>query len=285
MVSFWPDFSGFASITTSELAAVVHDHVPERRDIVGSGVVTASKIASNIENRVSAEIHFCHAERRRMTRTITAFGLAALCAVSLAACGKSSNVSSESANAGSAMSNAASGGTVLVKQGATFDGKLDKEISSNASKDGDTFTLTETDTMFKKNAALHGAMIEGHLAGVTAAGVGKKPGMTIVFDDIKMPDGTTAPINVQLMNVGAFDAKTHHWRTAGMMIAGAMAGHVAARAAGKSHGGLMGAAGGYLLSQQIKSDIDVKPGTMIEVKFLSDATSAAGSAAPAASPT
>ena len=222
---------------------------------------------------------------RPMKRSVTAILLAAVCAASLVACGKSSNVASESSNAGAAMSNAASGGTVLVKQGTTFDGKLDKEVSSKTAKDGDTFTLTEADTMVKKDAALHGAVIEGHLAGITAAGVGKKPGMTIVFDDIKMPDGTTAPINVQLMNVGAFDAKSHHWRTAGMMIAGAMAGHMAAKAAGKSHGGLMGAAGGYLLSQQIKSDIDVKPGTMIEVKFLSDATAAAGSAAPAASPT
>lgn len=218
-----------------------------------------------------------------MKRSATAVLLAAVCAASLVACGKSSNVASESANAGSAMQ-AAGSGAVLVKQGTIFEGKLDKEISSKTAKDGDTFTITETDTMFHATPALHGAVIDGHLAGVTAAGLGKKPAMTIVFDDIKMADGTTAPINVQLANMGAFDAKSHHLRTVGMMMAGAMAGHAAAKAAGKSHGGLMGAAGGYLLSQEMKSDIDVKPGTILQVKFLSDATASSASAAPAASP-
>jgi hypothetical protein len=209
---------------------------------------------------------------------------AVVLAVSLAACGKSSNVSSESAGPSAASQAAAAGGTVVAKAGTQFEGKLDKEISSKTSHDGDTFTLIEQDTMFHKDAALHGAIIEGHLAGISAAGMGKKPAMTIVFDDIKMPDGTTAPINAQLMNMGAFDAKSHHLRTAGMMIAGAMAGHVAARAAGKSHGGMMGAAGGFILSQTMKSDIDVKSGTILEVRLLSDASApAAGAASPAAS--
>lgn len=196
---------------------------------------------------------------------------AVLLAASLAACGKSSNVSSESAGPVAASQAAAAGGTVVAKAGTVFDGKLDKEISSKTSHNGDTFTLTSKD-----------GVIEGHLAGITAAGIGKKPGMTIVFDDIKMPDGSTAPINAQLMSMGAFDAKSHHMRTAGLMIAGAMAGHMAA---GKHHGGMMGALGGYALSQTMKSDIDVKPGTILEVKLLSDASApAAGASAATSSP-
>ena len=189
---------------------------------------------------------------------------AMLLAVSLAACGKSSNVSSESAGPSAASQAAAAGGTVVAKAGTVYDGKLDKEISSKTSHNGDTFTLTAK-----------GATIEGHVAGISAAGIGKKPAMTIVFDDIKMLDGSTAPINAQLVNMGAFDAKSHHMRTAGMMIAGAMAGHAAAHAAGRSHGGMMGAIGGFALSQEIKTDIDVKPGTILEVKLLSDASAPA----------
>ena len=198
---------------------------------------------------------------------------AVVLAVSLAACGKSSNVSSESAGPSAAAQAGAAGGAVVAKAGTVYDGKLDKEISSKTSHNGDTFTLTAK-----------GATIEGHLAGISAAGIGKKPAMTIVFDDIKMADGSTAPINAQLVNMGAFDAKSHHLRTAGMVIAGAMAGHAAAHAAGKSHGGMLGAVGGYMLSQEMKTDIDVKPGTILEVKLLSDATAPATSAAPSASP-
>jgi hypothetical protein len=201
-----------------------------------------------------------------MKYLLIASGLTA--ALVLAGCGKSSNVSTQSAVTGAPQG----GGTVLVKAGTRFDGKLQQEIATNRSKDGDTFTIAEQDTLFYKDPALHGAVIDGHLENVSPAGLGKKPSLTLVFDDIKMPDGQSAPVQVKIVNMGAFDAKSHHWRTAGMVIGGAMAGHIAA---GKHHGGLMGAAGGYLLSQQMKTNVDVKPGTMIELTFLNDAATGA----------
>ena len=213
-------------------------------------------------------------------KRLTCAALAVMCGLSLAACGKSSNVSTQSAGATSANAESAGGGTVLVKAGTVFHGKLQQELNSKTSTDGQTFQLDETDTLFHKDAALHGAVIDGHLEGVTAAGLAKKPAMTIVFDDIKMPDGTTAPINVKLVSLGAFDAKSHKMRTIGLMVGGAIAGHAAAKAAGKKHGGLMGAVGGYALSQEMKTDIDVKRGTTLELKFLSDATAPAASTSP-----
>ncbi len=96
---------------------------------------------------------------------------------------------------------------------------------------------------------------------------------------MKLPDGQTAPINVQLVSEGAFNAQSHHWRTIGMVLGGGTAGHIAA---GKHHGGTLGAAGGYMLSQAMKTDVDVKPGTVIVVKFVSDAV-AQTSPAPSAS--
>ena len=53
------------------------------------------------------------------------------------------------------------------------------------------------------------------------------------------------------------------------MIAGAMAGHAVASHTGHSGGGLVGAAPGYVLSQQLKTDIAVPAGTVIELKFTS----------------
>jgi len=200
-----------------------------------------------------------------MKQIVVAAALVALFA--LGACGRSSNVTTQSAVTGPP----AAGGAVLVKSGTTFRGKLQQEIATNKSHDGDTFTIVQQDTLMHKDPALHGAVIEGHLANVSAAGLGKKPAMTIVFDDVRMPDGQTAPIHVKLVNVGTFDAKTHHWRTVGMMLGAGIAGHMAA---GKHHGGTMGAAGAYVLSQEMKTNVDVKPGTLVELKFLSDAVSA-----------
>lgn len=195
-------------------------------------------------------------------KQIAIAALAAL--VVLGGCGRSSNVTTQSAVTGAP----AADGAVLVKSGTEFRGKLQQEIATNKSHDGDTFTIVQQDTLMHKDPALHGVIVEGHLANVSAAGLGKKPAMTIVFDDVRMPDGQTAPIHVQIVNVGAFDAKTHHWRTVGMVLGAGIAGHMAA---GKHHGGTMGAAGAYVLSQQMKTNVDVKPGTLVELKFLNDA--------------
>lgn len=164
------------------------------------------------------------------------------------------------------------GGTVIAAVGTDFYGKLQQPIGSKISKDGDKFTLVETDTFLHKYPALHGAVVDGHLDNVHAAGPLRKPEMTIVFDDIKLPDGTMAPVDVQLISMGAFEPKTHHLRTIGLMIAGAMAGHAVAKHTGTSHAGLMGAVAGYALSQSLKTDISVPKGTVIELKFKSAVT-------------
>ncbi len=204
-----------------------------------------------------------------MIRSIAAVGMATVFALSLAACSKNSNVSTQSA--GSSAQTAAGTGATLVKAGTVFNGRLQQEISSKSSHTGDIFVLAETDSMFHKDPTLHGSVIDGHLENVTPAGMGRKPGMTVVFDDIKFPDGTKAPVNVTLLSMNEFNAKSHKMRTLGLMAGGAVAGHMAGHAAGKKHGGLLGAAGGYALSQEMKTDIDVKPGTLIRVKFNSDA--------------
>lgn len=186
---------------------------------------------------------------------------AALSASMLTACGKSSNVST----AGSTAAPAATGGAVIATAGSTFRGKLQNEISSKKSHDGDKFSIENK-----------GEVVRGHLENVQPAGVGKKPSMVIVFDNLQMPDGTVAaPIDVRIENMGAFNARSHHFRTLGMMVGGAIAGHMAGGAVHKKHGALAGAAGGYLLSQEMKTDIDVKPGTTIVLKFNKDAVSSA----------
>lgn len=196
--------------------------------------------------------------------------LIVLAVLLLAGCAKSAPVTTQSSGSG-----AATGGAVIVAANTDFYGRLQQPIGSKTSKDGDKFTLVQTDTFLHKNPALHGAIIEGHLDGVTPAGPMRKPSMTIVFDDIRMPDGTKAPIDVQLVSVNAFEPKTHHLRTIGLMIGGAIAGHEMAKHSGTSHGGMMGAAAGYVMSQELKTDIAVPAGTVLELRFKAPVTAGA----------
>ena len=196
-------------------------------------------------------------------------GVAVALVLAFAACGHHSDVTTRSAgNAGGE----SQGGTVVVPAGTDFYGKLRETISTKTSHDGDTFALVQTDTLFHKNAALHGSAIDGHLEDVRSAGPMRKPGATLVFDDIRMADGTKAPVDVKLETMKAFEPRSHHLRTLGMMIAGALAGHQVAKRTGKKHGALMGAAGAYVLSQTLKTDIVVPAGSLIEVRFQQPAT-------------
>jgi hypothetical protein len=190
----------------------------------------------------------------------------------LAACGHSNNVTTRSAGAGQS-----GGGTTVVPAGTEFYGKLERPIGSKMSKDGDTFSLDETRA---GDPALKGAIVDGHLEELQSAGPMRNPKMTVVFDDVRMADGTKLPVNVQLVNLKAFSPQTHRLRTIGMMIGGAMAGHALAAKTGTKHAALMGAVSGYALSQQLKTDIVVPAGTVLEVKFLSPVQSGNTNSSP-----
>lgn len=191
------------------------------------------------------------------------------CVCLLAGCSHhAANLTSRSAGAGQAPA----GGATIVAAGTEYYGKLEQQIGTKTSKDGDSFAIDETRSSDK---ALNGAVIDGHLEDVAPAGPMRNPKMTVVFDDIRLADGTKAPVDVQLITSQTFSPKTHHLRTIGMMIAGAVAGHELAVHTGKRHGALLGAAGAYTLSQTMKTDIAVPAGSIVEVRFKSPVTSGA----------
>jgi hypothetical protein len=155
----------------------------------------------------------------------------------------------------------------LLKKGAELDGTLQQTLSSKTTANGTTFTLTEKDTFFHHNPALKGATIDGHVENVSPAGPTHKATMSVVFDDVKMPDGTTYPLDARVTSMSVFEPHTHHIRDAGLVLGGFVAGHMAA---GKHHGGLAGAAAGVALASSLKSDIVVKSGTLVKMKLNSD---------------
>ena len=173
--------------------------------------------------------------------------------------------------------------TVLVKRGSEVDGTLQQTLNSKTNHDGDTFVLLEHDTFFHHNEALHGATIEGHLENVSPATATHKATMLVVFDDIRLPDGTAVSFDPRIKSLSTFEPKTHHIRDLGLIVGGAVAGHVMAHRSGKSHGGLAGAAAGFALSSALKSDINVKKGTLVKLVMKSDVV--AGEPQAEASPT
>jgi hypothetical protein len=195
--------------------------------------------------------------------------------LALIVAGCSSNSSSQSSNAPAGQSTTQSmaggaSGTTLAARGTEIDAVIRQELNSANNHQGDPFTLVEQDTFFHKNPALHGAAIDGHVENVSAAKPLHDATMTVVFDDLRLPDGTTAPIHATILSMGDFQPKGHTLRNIGIVVGAAVAGHMLAKKTGGHMGTLMGAAAGVALASSLKSDIVVKPGTVVRLRLVDD---------------
>ncbi len=159
--------------------------------------------------------------------------------------------------------------TVVAKQGTIVNASLGQSLSSKTSQNGDKFTLSEKDTFFHHDAALQGVVIDGHVENVSPASARHKASMSMIFDDAQLPGGKTVPFNAQLVSLKAIEPHTHHVRDVGLIVGGAVVGHMFAK---QHHGGLAGGAAGFALASSLKSDINVKTGTVVKLKLTSDLT-------------
>jgi len=171
----------------------------------------------------------------------------------------------------------AAGTTPVAKKGDIVYGTLQQTLNSKTNHDNDPFQLSQKDSFFHHNPALHGGVIEGHLENVSPAGPTHKATMSIIFDDVKLPDGSTAPFHAQVLSLKDFEPKTHLFRDTAIVVGGAVTGHMLAGKAGMKHGGVAGAAAGFALASTMKSDINVKQGTVVKLKLSEDVVPAAGS--------
>jgi hypothetical protein len=158
----------------------------------------------------------------------------------------------------------------LTKKGAEVDVRVLTLLSTKTSHEGDAFAMTETDLIFVHHPELKGATVEGHLENVVAAGPTRKASMNVIFDDIKFADGRIEPIAVAVKNMSALEPKTHHLRDMGVIVGSAVVGHIASKKSGVGGGALAGAAAGFAIVSAMKSDITIKPGTIVKLRLLHD---------------
>ena len=169
------------------------------------------------------------------------------------------------------MASIAQAETLVARHGTEVYAVVEQRLSSKTNHNGDPVTLKLRDGFFHKNLiSLHGATIDGHIENDTAAGPTHKATMSIVFDDIKLADGSSLPIVAQVRSLKVLEPHTHHIRDAGLIIGGAVVGHVMGGHHGIKHGGLGGAAAGFALASALKSDIIVKRDAQITLRLTQD---------------
>jgi len=152
---------------------------------------------------------------------------------------------------------AAQAANVNLPVGSQIDSTLQQDLNSKTAQDGQAFTLVTPS----------GSRISGHLSGVHRATItGRKASLNLNVDTITFSDGTTAPIDAEVIGVGQHK-QTNYVQAAGQVLGGMVVGNVIGKAIGTSLGGLVGVAGGALLAANSSSNIDVPQGAQVRLKL------------------
>ncbi|MEG4197300.1 hypothetical protein QUA45_03305 [Microcoleus sp. Pol12A5] len=152
-----------------------------------------------------------------------------------------------------------------VPAGTSFDTVLQQDLSTGKNRDNEPFTLR----VKGGNKTLKDAAIQGHLEDVVKAAKGKKASLHLVFDDIQLADGSAYPIDVTLVNTQVeTKTKGKFVQNAGIILAGAAAGHFLGNQAKFKHGAVAGGAAtaAYVLSSP-GGEVVLKKGTNVKLKL------------------
>lgn len=152
-----------------------------------------------------------------------------------------------------------------VPAGTSFDTILQQDLSTGKNRDKEGFTLR----VKGGNKTLKDAVIQGHLEDVVKAAKGKKASLHLVFDDIQLADGSAYPIDVTLVNTQVeTKTKGKFVQNAGIILAGAAAGHFLGNKAKFKHGAVAGGAAtaAYVLSSP-GGEVVLKKGTNVKLKL------------------
>lgn len=156
--------------------------------------------------------------------------------------------------------------TVTVGQGQAVNLQMQDTIDSGNAYAGQHFTARVVAPYPNDDTTFQNAIINGTVVKVVPAGQGRTPELHFAWDSITLQNGTSYPINA-IMTTGA---PQQQQRNAGHVALTTIGGMIAGNIIGKTifHtglGGAVGAAGGFLVGYNKKSNITMKQGQTFQL--------------------
>ena len=152
-----------------------------------------------------------------------------------------------------------------IPAGTNVFGTLSTDLDTKDVNVGDGFTLHLVPPYPNDDQSFAGAYVRGHVANVVRAGQGRKAELDLAFDQIVLPDGATAPVTGHVVRV----QEAHHTAVAQQAVgaaAGMIVGNILGKAIGTNVGGLLGATGGFLYANNLKTNFDLPKGSTVVVQ-------------------
>lgn len=155
-----------------------------------------------------------------------------------------------------------------LTQGTLLDGTITGDYSSNHAYAGQSVTVSNVRSDDGSGSVRNGTLY-GYVYSVQKAGQGTPGKIRFRFTELVNGNGARYTIDSRVTNVNV-QTKNNAGKEAGGALAGMLVGNALGHVLfGASGGGIVGAAGGFLLAKNNRQNVDVPAGSYLQVEILS----------------
>ena len=158
--------------------------------------------------------------------------------------------------------------TVTLAKGDTVNLSMQSTLDTGSAYVGERFTARVVPPYPEGDTDLANAVASGEVVKVTPAGQGRNPELLLNFSTITLANGSSYPINAEVTGAGTTQQQKNAGHTVLSTLGGLIAGNIIGKVifhAATGIGGLIGAAGGFLIGQNKKANVTLSPGANIQL--------------------
>ena len=151
--------------------------------------------------------------------------------------------------------------------GTSLNGTIQQTLDTKSVEVGHPVTLINV-TSANGSGAIVGARLAGEVSKVVRAGQGRTAQLQLVFTRLRLADGSTYNVNGLVTGMKA-TTKSNTLKEVGGALGGMIVGNVLGKVVGINGGGIVGAAGGFLLAKNSKENMSIPAGSVVTVQLQS----------------
>ncbi len=157
-----------------------------------------------------------------------------------------------------------------VPAGTPIQAALGQDLSSKSAVVGQLISAKVLQPV--PDALLEGATIIGKVIQASPASQGRNPELELSFNGVRLAGSSaTLPMSAKILKI-SITQKSNALNEAAGAAAGMVVGNIIGKWLGTNAGGAVGAAGGYVLTQNAKQDLSVPAGSQVSLQLLQPLT-------------
>lgn len=151
--------------------------------------------------------------------------------------------------------------------GTSLNGTIQQTLDTKSVNVGQTVSLINVSSADGSGAVV-GARLDGTVTKVVRAGQGRTAQLQMQFRTLRLANGTTYTVNGVVTGMKA-KTKSNVVKEAAGAVGGMIVGNILGKTLGVKGGGLVGAAGGFLVMKNSKENMTVPAGSVVIVQLES----------------